>query len=502
LFDRLSRTPGTTTDAAKQTEPANIDSLLQGLDEAELDGIEEVLNFCEAIDNHPTGATVDGKAGPSPSPSATPTPPTTTKAPAAEAELSKKSQQWHLDEVLRFCDELDEELVGAEFGHAHEQRLRKLAAKSDNPAIHILSSSPGLPFLASSSFKREGVWASMHASAGDDTRRSVGPLNAPSGGDAAPSRSLVLSPGKREHITAKLSASPKKEMMLFHLQQKRAERERAGGSSLHVQTTAAPTVTAEPLAIEKENPAKNFTRGRTGSLLSKGLETTADVSPPERCAAALLLPTGLVIGSSALTSRRVDRNSSRSIVLSRSTPTTPTRNGGADVVQPAIGPHKNFRHSYYSSLMLSSPSTPSTDLTAVQARNLELRRVRSIEREKRQQAQSNNGGTPASVGETRERTEMPPRRLDFKRDPALTASGRSVTINSLGPAAKSVVQKPSAVAAADDDIDYDVQRRPQPIRKRLSMDSVDDTSKAMNITTRQAHKAKLQRPIWVRPFIH
>ncbi len=44
---------------------------------------------------------------------------------------------------------------------------------------------------------------------------------------------------------------------------------------------------AEPFAIEKESPAKNFSRGRTGSLLSQNLEaslaTASSSSNSERC---------------------------------------------------------------------------------------------------------------------------------------------------------------------------------------------------------------------------
>jgi hypothetical protein len=172
-------------------------------------------------------------------------------------------------------------------------------------------------------------------------------------------------------------------------------------------------------------------------------------------------------------------------------------------VKPALGPHKNFRNSYYSSLKLHSPSLPSpSDMAAVQARNSELRRVRSIEREQQRQQQRQAGlrGAPASasVGDARERTELPPRRqLDFERDPALTASGRSVTIGALGSAANkksAVVRKASAPAAA---VAAEVST-PNSGGKRLSAGSGGSEAGAVDAPT----KAKLQRPIWVRHTRH
>jgi hypothetical protein len=173
------------------------------------------------------------------------------------------------------------------------------------------------------------------------------------------------------------------------------------------------------------------------------------------------------------------------------------------VVKPALGPHKNFRNSYYSSLKLHSPSLPSpSDMAAVQARNSELRRVRSIEREQQRQQQRQAGlrGAPASasVGDARERTELPPRRqLDFERDPALTASGRSVTIGAIGSAANkksAVVRKAPAPAAA---VAAEVST-PNSGGKRLSAGSGGSEAGAVDAPT----KAKLQRPIWVRHTRH
>src|SRR5690606_37147530 len=104
-----------------------------------------------------------------------------------------------------------------------------------------------------------------------------------------------VTPGKLDYLKSKLSSSPKKEMLLFHLQQKRAERElRAGGATPLAQAQAHQVAKpqpqqppAEPFAIEKESPAKNFSRGRTGSLLSQNLEaslaTASSSSNSERC---------------------------------------------------------------------------------------------------------------------------------------------------------------------------------------------------------------------------
>jgi hypothetical protein len=117
-------------------------------------------------------------------------------------------------------------------------------------------------------------------------------------------------------------------------------------------------------------------------------------------------------------------------------------------VKPALGFRKNFRNSYYTSLKLHTPSPPSSnDMAAILARNSELRRMRSVEREKRMRS---NGGGDSSVsssapmsaaavsgeraGGGRERTELPRRRLDFEQHEAgalTTSSGRSATLGAL-----------------------------------------------------------------------
>ncbi|ELR21632.1 RUN domain containing protein [Acanthamoeba castellanii str. Neff] len=460
-------------DAAKSgggaEEPVVIDSLLRDLNLTELDSLEEVLNFCEELDDDDgrNGSDRPNKKNPTSAAMAMTGRRTTldVAAPEATTMMSKSYHEraQHLDEVLRFCDELDEALVGVEFEHTQEQRLRKLAAAGKS-TDRLLSSSPGLPFLASSSFKREGVWASMHPSAADDGDDNDGHHHPRRQllGAAAPA--LSVTPGKLDYLKSKLSSSPKKEMLLFHLQQKRAERELRAGGAMHLaqahQAAKPQQPPAEPFAIEKESPAKNFSRGRTGSLLSQNLEAS----------------------------------------LATASSSSERRGGGGGVaevvVKPALGPHKNFRNSYYSSLKLHSPSLPSpSDMAAVQARNSELRRVRSIEREQQRQQQRQAGlrGAPASasVGGARERTELPPRRqLDFERDPALTASGRSVTIGALGSAANkksAVVRKAPAAAVA-----AEVSTRNSG-GKRLSAGSGGSEAGAVDAPT----KAKLQRPIWI-----
>lgn len=489
-------------DAAKSgggaEEPVVIDSLLRDLNLTELDSLEEVLNFCEELDDDDgrNGSDRPNKKNPTSAAMAMTGRRTTldVAAPEATTMMSKSYHEraQHLDEVLRFCDELDEALVGVEFEHTQEQRLRKLAAAGKS-TDRLLSSSPGLPFLASSSFKREGVWASMHPSAADDGDDNDGhhhPRRQLLGAPNAAAPALSVTPGKLDYLKSKLSSSPKKEMLLFHLQQKRAERELRAGGAMHLaqahQAAKPQQPPAEPFAIEKESPAKNFSRGRTGSLLSQNLEAS------------------LATASSSSESASNGKGGG----LSKSTPSTPIRRGGGGgvaevVVKPALGPHKNFRNSYYSSLKLHSPSLPSpSDMAAVQARNSELRRVRSIEREQQRQQQRQAGlrGAPASasMGDARERTELPPRRqLDFERDPALTASGRSVTIGAIGSAANkksAVVRKASTPAAA---VAAEVST-PNSGGKRLSAGSGGSEAGAVDAPT----KAKLQRPIWARDSEH
>lgn len=293
-------------DAAKSgggaEEPVVIDSLLRDLNLTELDSLEEVLNFCEELgddnDDGRNGSDRPNKKNTTSAAMAMTGRRTTldVAAPDATTMVSKSYHEraQHLDEVLRFCDELDEALVGVEFEHTQEQRLRKLAAAGKS-TDRLLSSSPGLPFLASSSFKREGAWASMHPSAADDGDDNDGhhhPRRQLLGAPNATASALSVTPGKLDYLKSKLSSSPKKEMLLFHLQQKRAERELRAGGAMHLAQAHQAAIQpqqppAEPFAIEKESPAKNFSRGRTGSLLSQNLEaslaTASSSSNSERC---------------------------------------------------------------------------------------------------------------------------------------------------------------------------------------------------------------------------